>query len=465
MSEHAKKTDYDLIVIGGGPGGYSSAIAAAKQGMRVMLAEGGNLGGTCLNVGCIPTKYLYDKAAVLDRIRALTKQELIRYPGEFSFRKIQEGREAVIKKLVGGVEYLLKANKVDVVRAYASVKEAGKVECGGTVYTAKNILIATGSEPSGIPIDGKDLTITSTEALSLSGIPDKMVVIGGGVIGLEIASAYRSFGSEITVIEVLPELLPKEEPAAVKYLEKQLKKRGIRIFTGTKVSAVKKTAGGLSVSYEGKENGTVDADVVLMATGRRPVIRGIDVNALGIAVTERGVIKVNEYMETSVPGIYCIGDANNLMQLAHAAFAEGEAAVAHMLGSGIPCDLSVMPRCIYTAPCFAAVGITSKQAEEMGIRTTTGSFAYSGNGMALAEGADGIVSVLMDADAQTTLGVQIVGDNASEMISAAAFAVKEALTLDGWSETIVAHPSLSEMLREAALDAFGLSVHGPVRKK
>ena len=454
---------YDLMVIGGGPGGYSAAIAAAKEGAFVLLFEGEHIGGTCLNVGCIPTKYLLDKAAAIEKVRDLVDKKIFRESGLYSFQKIQSGREAVVKKLVGGVEYLLKANKVDVVRGSASLKGAKKAECGGVCYEAENIIIATGSVPTAVSIPGVEHTINSTQALALEKLPKKLVVIGGGVIGMELASAFCSYGSEVTVIEVMPELYPAEGRKSVGYLQKELKKQGIRILCDTKVTAIEKEGASCQVSYEGAEIGRIEADTVLMATGRKPNLTGIDTEKLGLELTPRKEIKVDEYMQTNIPGIYAIGDVIGGFQLAHAAYAEGEAAVAHILGRKEAVDLEALPRCIYTKPAFAATGISAEKAEEMGIRTAVGTFAYSGNGMALAEGEDGMVTVVMDLEKKTTLGVQIVGSCGPEMIAFASLAVKEKLTLEQWEKLVVAHPSLSEMIKEAALDCFGKSIHGAVR--
>lgn len=456
------REDYDLIVIGGGPGGYLAAITAAKEGLSVLLFEGGRIGGTCLNVGCIPTKYLLDKAAAMDKVRSLVDQKIFRECGLFSFRKMQEGRNEVVHKLVSGVEYLLEANKVRVVHAYAALAGPGEVECDGIRYRGKDILIATGSVPSFIPIEGAEYAMTSTQVLELEKVPGRLAVIGGGVIGMELASAYCSLGSEVTVLEVLPELFPAEDRKAVAYMARALKKRGIHIFCGTKVQKVEKSKTGLRVCYEGAQSGVAEADVVLMATGRKPNLNGIDTEAAGISLTPRGEIQVDAYMETSVPHIYAIGDAVGGYQLAHAAYAEGEAAVRNIMGRSEAVDLSIMPRCIYTMPAFAAVGISAVKAEEMGIAAVTGEFAYSANGMALAEGADGLVRVVMDKERETTLGVHIVGENAPEMIAFASAAVRDKMTLVEWERMVVAHPSLSEMIKEAALDCFGKSVHKAV---
>lgn len=451
------REDYDLIVIGGGPGGYLAAITAAKEGLSVLLFEGGRIGGTCLNVGCIPTKYLLDKAAAMEKVRSLVDQKIFRECGLFSFRKIQEGRNEVVHKLVSGVEYLLEANKVRVVHAYAALAGPGEVECDGIRYRGKDILIATGSVPSFIPIEGAEHAMTSTQVLELEKVPGRLAVIG-----MELASAYCSLGSEVTVLEVLPELFPAEDRKAVAYMARALKKRGIHIFCGMKVQKVEKSKTGLRVCYEGAQSGVAEADVVLMATGRKPNLNGIDTEAAGISLTPRGEIQVDAYMETSVPHIYAIGDAVGGYQLAHAAYAEGEAAVRNIMGRSEAVDLSIMPRCIYTMPAFAAVGISAVKAEEMGIAAVTGEFAYSANGMALAEGADGLVRVVMDKERETTLGVHIVGENAPEMIAFASAAVRDKMTLEEWERMVVAHPSLSEMIKEAALDCFGKSVHKAV---
>lgn len=472
---------FDLIVIGGGPGGYSAAITAAKEGMSVLLFEGRSIGGTCLNEGCVPAKYLLDKAAAMEKIRALTKKEIIKEPGLFSFKKIQKGREEVIRKLTGGVEYLLKANKVQVIRGFASLTEAGKAECEGKVYEAEDIIIATGSESMSIPIPGAEYTINSAQALSLERVPKRLAVIGGGVIGMELASAYSSYGSEVTVLEALPSLFPAEDERLISYVEKELVKRGIRICTGCRVKVIEKAGQSRRIFFEGEEPEEIYADAVISAAGRRPVYPGIDTEKLGIALTEKKEIQVDAHMQTNVPHIYAIGDAIGGYQLAHAAYAEGEAAVGHILESRkmAPCPVTqrqtadssvdepekrpVIPRCIYTIPPYAAAGLTQAAAKEQGMETVRGEFAYSGNGMALAEGAEGLVQVIMEKETRTTVGIQIAGEGAPELLSFATLAVKNKMTFGEWQELVVAHPSLSEMIKEAALDCFGRSVHGPVR--
>lgn len=451
---------FDLMVIGGGPGGYSSAIEAAKNGLKVVLFEKETLGGTCLNVGCIPSKYLLDKAATLEKIRDLTGKGVFRDAGSFSFRAIQKGKSEVVDKLVGGVSGLLKANGVTLVRGEAFLNGAGKATCDGMKYTAENVIIATGSVPVSIPIPGAELAIDSTGALALQKIPRRLAVIGGGVIGLELASAFASFGSEVTIVEMLNSLLPAEEKTAADFLVKSLKKRGMKIATGSQVLSIKKSGATFRVHFRDKDGaGEVEADIVLMAIGRKASFTGLDTAKLGLELSERKFIKVDGRMKTNLPNVYAIGDVAGGYQLAHAAYAEAETAVANILGVERSLDVRAIPRCVYTLPCLAAVGLTSAEAAKEGIETATGIFRYEGNGMALAEGVAGIVCVVMDKSEKTTLGVHIVGENASELISMATVAVANRMKLEEWEHIIVAHPSLSEMLREAALDAFGKAIH------
>ena len=450
---------YDILVIGGGPGGYSMAIAAAKKGQKVALFEKQYLGGTCLNVGCIPTKYLVDKANAMEKVRALAEKEIFKDVGYFSFRKIQKGKNEVTGKLVNGVKYLLKKNGVTVVNGEATLKADRIVSCGGKEYQGKNVVIATGSVPMMIPIPGHEYCIDSTGALNLTQLPESMVVMGGGVIGLELACAFAAYGTDVTVVEMLPQLLPREQPEAVKLVANAMKKRGIKILTDTRMLRVEKTAAGLRAVYQvGGEEQYTDCQQVLMAAGRKSNLCGIDAEALGLEVDAKKCIVVNEHQQTNLPGVYAIGDVAGGLQLAHVAYAEGEAALAHILGQEQKKAVAV-PACIYANPCFASVGLTTQAATAAGYTPVVGTFDYAANGMALAEGASGTVFVVMDKDTEKTLGVTVVGENASEMIAYGAAAVENGTTLQQWETMIVAHPSLCEMIREAALDAFGAAVH------
>lgn len=450
---------YDILIIGGGPGGYSMAIAAAKKGQKVALFEKQYLGGTCLNVGCIPTKYLVDKANAMEKVRALVEKEIFKDAGFFSFRKIQKGKNEVTGKLVNGVKYLLKKSGVTIVDGEAVLKADRIVACKGKEYQGTNVVIATGSVPMMIPIPGVEHCIDSTGALNLTDLPDSMVVMGGGVIGLELACAFAAYGTEVTVVEMLPQLLPREQPEAVRLVARAMKKRGIQILTGTRMLRVEKTASGLRAVYQvdGEERST-DCQQVLMAAGRKSNLSGIDAEALGLQLDSKKCIVVDEHQQTNLPGVYAIGDVAGGLQLAHVAYAEGETALAHILGQKREKAVAT-PACIYANPCFASVGLSTAAAKQAGYTPVMGTFAYEANGMALAEGATGAVFVVMDKETTKTLGVTIVGENASEMIAFGASAVENGTTLEQWERMIVAHPSLCEMVREAAMDAFGVSVH------
>lgn len=451
---------YDVLVIGGGPGGYSLSIAAAKKGLKVALFEKEHLGGTCLNIGCIPTKYLVDKANAMEKVRALVQKDIFRDAGSFSFKQIQKGKSEVTRKLVNGVKSLLKQAGAVVIEGDAVLKKDRVVVCGGKDYQGKHVVIATGSVPIMLPIPGHEYCIDSAGALNLLRLPHSMVVMGGGVIGLELACAFSAYGTEVTVVELMPELMPREQKEAVKLLVNAIKKQGIAVNTGAKMLRIEKFGQQLRAVYE--MNGAEvysDCEQVLMAAGRRTNLSGIDAEALGLEMDQKKCIVVDAHQRTNLPGVYAIGDVVGGYQLAHAAYAEGEAALADILGENRPYGTVPVPVCTYTIPCFASVGMTTETAKDAGYEPVLGSFNYAANGMALAEGASGAVFVVADKATTKTLGVTIVGENSSEMIAMATSAVTDGLTVDQWERMIVAHPSLCEMVREAALDAFGRSVH------
>ncbi len=450
---------FDILVIGAGPGGYSLAIAAAKKGLKVAVFEKEHIGGTCLNVGCIPTKYLVDKAAAMEKVRALCSKEIFRDAGSFSFKKIIAGKDEVVNKLTGGVSFLLKKTGCEVISGEAVLKPDRVVECAGRTFQGKNVVIATGAETLIIPIPGHELCIDSTQALKLTSLPRSMVVMGGGVIGLELACAFAAYGTEITVVEMLPEIMGREEKAAVKIVLRSMEALGIKIRTGAKMLRVEKDGALLKAVFEtegGEES--VSCEQVLMAVGRKTHLPGIDAQALGLELDAKKCVKVDARQRTSLEGIYAIGDAAGGLQLAHAAYAEGEKALANILGEEHADNVPV-PVCTYTLPCFARVGMTSKEARAAGFSPAMGTFDYGANGMALAEGASGCVFVVADKSSTKTLGVTIVGENASELIAFASLAVAEGLTVKQWEDMVVAHPSISEAVREAALDCFRKSVH------
>lgn len=459
---------YDLIVVGGGPAGYAGAIAAGRMGKKVLLIEKDNLGGTCLNVGCIPTKYLLDKAGELEKIRHLTKQGIFRDAGSFNFAKIQAGKATVVQKLVSGVDSLLKNAKVTVISGLAVVRSTSQVECNGQIYTTRNLLLATGSSPALPPIPGAlEHTIGSTEALALESVPVSMAVIGGGVIGLEIASAFHSFGSQVIVLEMMDQIMPGEDIDSIREMVRLLTAKGITIRTGVRVNEIRSSGSAKVVEFNDKEQSfQVSVDQVLLAAGRKPNLAGIDARALGISLDGKGFIIVDEHMRTGSGNVYAAGDVAGGWQLAHSAYIEAEVAVQNMFGTTKAIDQSIMPRCIYTIPPYAAVGINKQQAEKTGQAVSVGKFHYAANGMALAEDAsEGTARVVVDQSTGRVIGAQIIGVAAPELIATATMAIQAGVTVDQWQDVITAHPSLSEILREAALESQGKSIHSMVKLK
>ncbi len=450
---------YDLLVIGGGPGGYSAGIAAAKAGLKVALFEKEHLGGTCLNVGCVPTKYLVDKAIALEKVRSLVSKDIFREAGSLNFERVIKGKAEVVEKLVSGVKMLLKKAGATIINGEAVLLPDRTVRCGETEYQGKNVILATGSETIIVPIPGHELCIDSTDVLNLDHLPASMVVMGGGVIGLELACAFAAYGTEVTVIEMLPEIMGREQKEAVRMLLAQIKKLGLKIRTGARMLRVEEENGLKKAVYEFKEQEeSILCEEVLMAVGRRAKLSGIDAAALGLELDPKKCIKVDEHQRTNLPGVYAIGDAAGGLQLAHAAYAEGEAALADILGEEKP-RAKYIPACTYTIPCFASVGLNTETAKAAGYEPVMGSFNYAANGMGLAEGENGCVYVICDSATTKTLGVTIVGANASELIAFGSLAVEKEMTLAEWESLVVAHPSLAEMVREAALDAFKKAVH------
>lgn len=452
---------YDLLVIGGGPAGYAAAIAAGRLGKRVAVFEMERIGGTCLNVGCIPTKYLLDKGAALQRIRQFGYSGIIKETGSFSYSRIVHGKDLVVAKLVDGVTGLMKRYGVELIRRRVEFTVPGGVHCDGKEYAGRNILIATGSKPWTPPIPGIEFGIDSSALLSIDRLPKRLAVIGGGVIGIELASALHAFGSQVTVLEMLPELLPNEEREVIKLLTNHLSRSGISLHTGAKVVSIRQAAEEKHIEWEQNGgHGTKAFDMVLVASGRKPNLDGIAFSKLGVKVSTRGNVVTDDRMMTNLPGVYAAGDVAGGWQLAHAAYCEAEIAVSDMFDGHFEGDRSVMPRCIYTIPPFAAVGLTQNEAESQGIKCRVGRFPFSANGMALAEDAEnGIALVVSDAKTDKILGAHIFGEAAHELIATATMAIRCGLTTRQWESVIVPHPSLSEIVQEAALAGRGLARH------
>ena len=459
---------YDLVVIGSGPGGYVGAIRGAQLGMRVAMVERDRLGGVCLNWGCIPTKALLRNAEILSLLRRAEEFG-------FSFDNLRVDFSVAVKrseraawKLSKGVEYLMKKNKVTVVLGEARLAGKGQIlvtkDGTETALQAERVLLATGSRPREIPgvaVDGKRV-ITSTEALSLPQVPRSLLIIGAGAVGVEFADIYGTYGSEVTVIEMLPRLVPVEDAEVSSLLEKIFAKRGMKIWTNTTVEgvAVKGEQVHLQLSREGKQK-EVAGDVALVAVGRVPNVESLGLDGLGVKRDRGGFIEVSDQCETSVPGIYAIGDVVGGPLLAHKAMAEGIAAVETMAGikTKRP-DSSKIPNCTYCSPQVASVGLTEEQAKEMGRQVKVGRFSFQASGKAVALGdTEGFVKVVADAEYGEILGLHIIGPEATEMIAEATLARTLEATLEDLHNSVHAHPTLSETVAEACLAALGRVIH------
>ena len=453
---------YDVLVIGGGPGGYSLGIAAAKKGLSVALFEREHLGGTCLNVGCIPTKYLVDKANAMEKVRALVKKDIFRDAGSFSFKQIQKGKGEVTGKLVNGVKFLLKKAGAAVIEGEAVLKKDRVVVCNGKEYQGKYVVIATGSVPMMIPVPGHEYCIDSTGALNLPSLPRSMVVMGGGVIGLELACAYAAFGTKITVVEAMDHMLPMLDGDLTKIGVAHMKKMGMEFHLECPVQSVEDSPVGAKVVCKDKSGNTVsfEAEKVLVAIGRKANTAALDL-AAGKIDNDKGRILVNDKMETNVPGVYAIGDCVfGHAQLAHTASAMGEVASENICGHEAHYCEKTNPTCVYMEPEAASVGLTEEQCKAQGIAYKVGKFPMSANGKALIlNGGEGLVKIIAGAEYGEILGMHIIGPRATDLIAEGALAIEGEMTLDEIIDTIHSHPTVTETLREAALNAEKRAIH------
>lgn len=457
----------DVCVIGAGPGGYVAAIRAAQRGAKVVCIERAELGGVCLNWGCIPTKTLIHTGELYRHLQHAEAIGLEIGGLSLNLEKLKKRKNTVIGANKGGIKALFKAHGIEHVIGDAKVTAPGRVAVGDAVIEAGAVIVATGSSPAQLPgleMDGT-VVISSTEALELTTVPKRVAVIGAGALGAEFACLWNAFGAEVTLIEMMPTVLPLEDEEIGTAVGKLWKKAGIDVRTGTKVANLSKTAKKATLTLEGDQAGTVEVDLVLVGIGRRyhnEAVAGLP----GIELGPRGQVLVDEHMETSVAGVYAIGDVTGKTMLAHGASAEGITAAVNATGGRKRMDYRVVPACTFTHPEVASVGMTEKQAMEAGHEVRVGRFQFLASGRAHAMNAtDGMVKIVGDAQTDEILGVHIMGAEAGELIATAALAMKLEATVEDIAHTIHTHPTLAETLLEAAEDLHGMGIHTPPRRK
>ncbi|WP_296706220.1 dihydrolipoyl dehydrogenase [Rhodoblastus sp.] len=462
---------YDLVVIGTGPGGYVCAIRAAQLGLKTAVVEKRKThGGTCLNIGCIPSKALLHASEVFEEVaHDIGALGVVVGKPKLDFAALMKHKDDTVGANVQGVAFLLKKNKVDAFFGAGSIPAAGKVEVTAEdgskqILETKNIVIATGSDVTplpGVTIDEK-IVVSSTGALELGKVPGKLIVVGAGVIGLELGSVWRRLGAEVTVVEYLDRILPGMDVETVKQFQRLLEKQGVKFVLGSKVTKVETAKGAAKVTVEpaaGGEAKTLDADIVLVAIGRRPFTEGLGLEALGVA-TERGQIIIDNHFATNVPGVYAIGDVVRGPMLAHKAEDEGVAVAEILAGQHGHVNYEVIPGVVYTYPEIASVGLTEEELKANGTAYKSGKFPFTANGRARAmRHTDGFVKVLADAATDRVLGVHILGFGAGEMIHEAAVLMEFGGSSEDLARTCHAHPTMSEAVKEAAMAVEKRAIH------
>ena len=464
--------DKDIIIIGGGPGGYVAAIRAAQLGLNVTVIEKDKLGGTCLNRGCIPTKALYRNAEILNILENIDEFGISVSDYSINVAKVQDRKNKIVHTLVSGVEKLLKANKVEVISGEATLKDKNTV----TVKTAdgvqdirtKNIIIATGSAPYMPSIKGIEEkgVVTSDELLEFEEIPEELVVLGGGVIGLEFAGIFNAMKTKVKVIKASTTIFPSVDSDITKRYSAYLKKQGIEVQSSVDVKSIERQGEKLVIKAEGKKGEmSITADTILISKGRRANVKGLDIESLGIVMDKKG-IRVDENLKTNIEGIYAIGDVNGISLLAHAASSQGVYAVEHIAGLTNKKYEAIIPDCIFVFPEIASVGVTEDEAKKRELEYNASKFMFGANGKALSLGeGDGFIKILSLKEDDTIIGVHIMGPHASDLIHEGALAINNKLGVEDIKKTVHAHPTLSEAFYEAALGLKKEAIHiAPPRK-
>jgi len=463
---------FDICVIGTGPGGYVAALKAAQMGAKAAVVERHHLGGTCLNYGCIPSKALLSSADLLHSVQNARKWG-VTVSGEvgFDWQEITKHKDKILRQLRGGIASLFKGRGVTQLTGHASFEGAGRVlvtpgDGPAQVVTAGKVIIATGSVPIRIPGWPADPAVvcTSDEAVHWTSLPKKLLIVGGGVIGCEFACMMQAFGVAVTVVEMLPGLLPTLDHELGKALSAIFKGRGITCYLDTKVESMELADGGAAVTARLSNGESLQFDRVLVAVGRSPNTDKLGLNSAGIQTTKRGFVPVNDHLETNVPGHYCIGDANGRCLLAHAASAHGVAAVENALGQAKPFT-SPIPSAVYTFPEVAAVGLSEQEARDQGLPIAIGRFPIGHLGKAMAaRHTDGFVKMIRHRETGQLLGAHMLGQNATECIAATTALLHQKASMHDVAETVWAHPTISEAIKESAEDALNMGLHLPPRK-
>ena len=463
----------ELVIIGGGPAGYVAALRAAQLGGRATVIEMDALGGTCLNRGCVPSKTLLHSAELYDTMKKSEQFGIMAKDVSADLARMQARKNAVIKTHVSGVESLLKGNKIEIIRGRARLLPSRQVEIDGggqkQVIQAKKVILATGCQPIRLPIPGADSAsgiISAEKILNLESVPASVIMIGGGVIGIEMATILTKLGCQVSIVEMLPHILPMEDAELTVILAKALKDDGAQLYEGTKVSRIEDSAGGkAAIVSDGKAEQKLEAEMVAIAVGYCPNTDGLGLEEAGVK-KNKSAIQVNERMETSVPGIYAAGDAIGGIMLAYVAMEEGIVAAENAMGRSAAIDYSVVPRFTHSLPEVASVGLTEEEARAQGHELKIGRFPFSANSIAtILDERRGLIKIISEPKYGQILGVHILGPRATDLIAEATLAMKMEATVPDIVATLHAHPSLSEAMHEAALDVTGETIHYPSKNR